>query len=109
MCKKILSYMLVVSLMLVVSFSISTVAFTGEQVILEVASFEGGYGIEWLKKAGEKFERLHPDVKVDVWGNPRVWDQLQPRFVAENPPDVCAPGWKFDVWGAIYEGKIKSL
>ncbi|BAS27833.1 hypothetical protein LIP_1992 [Limnochorda pilosa] len=76
---------------------------------LEIAAFQGGYGIEWLKEIAARFEQEHPGVKVEVWGNPRVWEQLRPRFISGNPPDLVAPGWGFDVWSAIYEGQVQPL
>lgn len=79
------------------------------KTVLRVASFEGGYGVEWLHKTAQLFEEQHPDVDVEVTTDPRIWEKVQPMFVAGNPPDVVAPGWKFDLWGAIAEGQISPL
>ena len=49
---------------------------------VEVASFQGGYGIDFFERAAREYEAKHPGVKIRVWGNPRVWEQLRPRFVA---------------------------
>ena len=78
-------------------------------VTLEIASFQGGYGIQWLKEIATQFEETHPGVKVDVWGSPRVWEPLRPRFISGNPPDLCAPGWGFDFWAAVGAGQIMPL
>lgn len=78
-------------------------------IVLEVWAFEGGYGVEWLHETAQQFEALHPNVHVEVISDPRMWEKVAPRFVAGNPPDVVAPGWQFDHWGAIIEGQIMPL
>lgn len=55
---------------LLICFTGLTMAIGKEK--LEVAVFEGGYGIDFNQKVGEEFAALHPDVEVEVWGNPRV-------------------------------------
>jgi N-acetylglucosamine transport system substrate-binding protein len=108
--RKSLSRIVVVGLLvgLLSGFAVSLSA-ADTKIELEVACIDVGYGLGWLKQIGAEFEKVYPDVTVKVWGNPRLWDQMQPRFVAGNPPDVVAPGWKFDFWGAVYEGRIKRL
>lgn len=110
MLRKSLSWIAVVGLLvgLLVGFT-PNISATDTKTELEVACIDVGYGLEWLKQIGAEFEKIYPDVSVKVWGNPRLWEQIQPRFVAGNPPDVVAPGWKFDFWGAIFEGRIKAL
>ena len=51
-----------------------------EQITLEAALFKGGYGIDFYEKCAREFEQKHPNVKINLWGSPRVWDQLTPRF-----------------------------
>lgn len=104
---RVFTILMIVSFLWLITFALNIAAF--EKTDLEVASFQGGYGIDWLEKISKEYEELHPNVKVKVWGNPRVWEQLRPRFVAGTPPDVCAPGWGFDFWAAIYENKIRPL
>jgi len=76
---------------------------------LEVAIFEGGYGLDWVKALGAGYEKEHPGVKVNVWGNPRVWEQLRPRFIEGNPPDVVHPGWGFATWPTMAQGGFLAL
>ncbi len=80
-----------------------------EEVTLRVAAFEGGYGVEWVHEAARLLEERHPGLEVEVTTDPRIWEKVQPMFVAGNPPDVVAPGWLFDHWGAINEGQFKPL
>jgi len=105
MCNK--PRVLIVTFLLVLIGVISIVGFG--KTILRVASFEGGYGVEWLLETARLFEESHPNVDVEVTTDPRIWEKVQPMFVAGNPPDVVAPGWKFDLWGAIAEGQITPL
>jgi N-acetylglucosamine transport system substrate-binding protein len=76
---------------------------------LEVACFKGGYGIDFFEQAAREYEQQHLGVKIKVWGNPRVWEQLRPRFIAGNPPDLTYPGWGMDHWALVYEGQVIPL
>ena len=74
-------------------------------ITLEVAVFEGGYGIEWHKSVARQYEKLHPDIKINLWGDPRVDEKLKPRVLRHNPPDLAAcnlPVWKLIVAGKLY-------
>lgn len=76
---------------------------------LEVAAFKGGYGIDFYEATAKEFGQKHPELKIEVWGNPRVWEQLKPRFVGDDPPDLVFPGWGFDHWAAADEGQLLDL
>lgn len=76
---------------------------------LEVQSFNGGYGIDFFQKMAKEFEEKNPGLKIKVDGDPRIWEQLRPRFVAGNPPDLVFPGWGFDHWAAADDGIFEDL
>jgi N-acetylglucosamine transport system substrate-binding protein len=76
---------------------------------VEVAAFQGGYGIDFYEQAAREFEQQHPDVKINVWGNPRVWEQLRPRFIGNNPPDLAFPGWGMDHYALAEEDQLADL
>ena len=80
-----------------------------EDYTLEVASFQGGFGLDFFEYAAREYEKTHPDVKIKVWGNPRVWEQLRPRFIKGNPPDLTWPGWGMDYWGLVAEDKVLPM
>lgn len=82
---------------------------TGAVTTVEVALFQGGYGLDFFEKAAAEYEQKHPGVKIRVWGNPRVWEQLRPRFVAGDPPDLAWPGWGMDYWPLVYEKQVAPL
>ncbi len=76
---------------------------------IEEVAFKGGYGIDFYQKAAEEFATKNPGLKVTVTGDPRVWEQLRPRFVGDTPPDLCFPGWGMDHWALVAEGQLLAL
>lgn len=50
--------------------------------------FAGGFGDDYIKYAGKLQEMLHPGTTVKIQSIQKITEQLQPRFVAGNPPDV---------------------
>ena len=67
---------------------------------MEGIFFEGGFGRGYLDNAAEIFRALHPENPMSVAGIQRVGEQLRPRFIGGNPPDVFAmdaplyPDWQ---------------
>lgn len=79
------------------------------QIELEVAVFQGGFGLDFFKYAAREYEKEHPNVTIKIWGNPRIWEQLRPRFVAGDPPDLTWPGWGMDYWALVMEGEVTEM
>lgn len=105
--KKWLSIFIV--LILCLSLTGSWTGNAKKKITLEVAVFQGGFGLDFFKKVAREYEKLHPEVKINLWGNPRIWEQLRPRFVAGTPPDLSWPGWGMDVWSLVYEGQVYPM
>lgn len=76
---------------------------------LEVQAFKGGYDIDYFQKTADEFQKLNPKLTIKVEGNPRVWEQLRPRFIGGTPPDLTFPGWGMDHWGLVDEGQLMAL
>jgi N-acetylglucosamine transport system substrate-binding protein len=74
---------------------------------VEVAVFEGGYGIEWHKQMARQYERLHPGIRINLWGDPRVDEKIKPRILRGNPPDLA--NCTIPVWKLIVAGKLVPL
>ena len=55
---------------------------------LEVVIFKGGYGDDYAKHAEELYKGKHAKATIDHKGIQKVGEALQPRFVANTPPDV---------------------
>ena len=72
---------------------------------LEVAVFEGGYGLDWHRSVARAYEKIRPDVQVNLWGDPRVDQKVNPRILRKNPPDLASsnlPVWKLITAGKLY-------
>lgn len=50
--------------------------------------FDGGYGVDYVAKVIETYNTTLPDSKVTLNAVQEIATQLQPRFVAGNPPDL---------------------
>jgi len=77
----------------------------GTEITLEVAVFEGGYGIEWHQGVARRYEQAHPEIRIHLWGDPRVDEKLKPRVLRRRPPDLAScnlPVWKLIVAGKLY-------
>ncbi|MDR3070781.1 MAG: N-acetylglucosamine/diacetylchitobiose ABC transporter substrate-binding protein [Propionibacteriaceae bacterium] len=55
---------------------------------VEVYGFDGGFGTEWLSFAAAAAQKNLSDVTFTVTPTTKLMTELQPRFVAKNPPDV---------------------
>ncbi len=75
----------------------------------DVAAFKGGYGTDFYEQAAKEFDAKNPGLTTKVSGNPRIWEQLRPRLVAGDPPDLMYPGWGMDHWKLAEEGQLLVL
>lgn len=55
---------------------------------IDAVIFKGGYGIEYVKFAADALKKVHPTVTPTVAPSTNIAQELQPRFVAGNPPDL---------------------
>ncbi len=74
---------------------------------VEVAVFEGGYGIGWHRDMARQYERLHPGLHIHLWGDPRVDEKIKPRILRDAPPDLA--NCTLPVWKLIVSGKLLPL
>jgi N-acetylglucosamine transport system substrate-binding protein len=58
---------------------------TGE---LEIQYFVGGYGDKWWKTIISEFEAANPGLKVKHSAGSQINDQMKPRWIKGEPPDV---------------------
>ena len=73
--------------------------------------FEGGFGRGYLDNAADIFRALHPDNEMQVAGIQRVGEQLRPRFIGGNPPDVIdnSGAGSLDTAALVAEGQLMDL
>jgi len=55
---------------------------------VDAVIFNGGYTTDYVSYAGQVMEKAMPGVTVNVTPSTQIAQQLQPRFVAGNPPDL---------------------
>ena len=74
---------------------------------IEVAILEGGYGIQFFAETARQFERLRPDVRVDLHGDPRIAEKVRMRLMEGAFPDACDA---FIPWATlIQKGQVLDL
>jgi N-acetylglucosamine transport system substrate-binding protein len=55
---------------------------------LEFFNFDGGFGKEWTTLPLDLYRKAYPDAEVKLTSGQQLLQQLQPRFVQGNPPDL---------------------
>ena len=56
--------------------------------VIDAVIFKGGYGIDYVNFAAAELTKNLPTVKANVAPSTNIAQELQPRFVAGNPPDL---------------------
>lgn len=59
-----------------------------DKATVEAVIFNGGYGFDYVTFAASVVEKNHAGSKVDVKPSTQIAQELQPRFVGGNPPDL---------------------
>ena len=55
---------------------------------LEFFNFDGGYGKEWTTMPLDLYRKEFPKAEVKLTSGQQLQQQLQPRFIQGNPPDL---------------------
>lgn len=55
---------------------------------IDAVIFDGGYGTDYVSFAAASMASLHADAKLTVTPSTQISQQMQPRFVGGNPPDL---------------------
>jgi N-acetylglucosamine transport system substrate-binding protein len=55
---------------------------------IDAVIFNGGYGIDYVTFAGTILEKNHPGTTAKISPSTKIAQELQPRFVSGNPPDL---------------------
>ena len=73
--------------------------------------FSGGFGHDYINYAGTLVEGVHPGVKVSVKPIQKVSEELRPRLVEGNPPDVIdnSGAGSFSTTDLVNEGQLADL
>lgn len=54
----------------------------------EIQYFVGGYGDAWWKEMLGEFQKKYPDLKIKESAGSQINEQMKPRWIQGNPPDV---------------------
>jgi N-acetylglucosamine transport system substrate-binding protein len=79
---------------------------------LDVVIFKGGFGDDYAKYVNDKlYKKLYADSQITYAGIQRLGEQLQPRFVSGNPPDVIdnSGAGNLDNAALVAEGQLADL
>ena len=55
---------------------------------IDVPIFSGGFGTAFFEDSARHFEALRPGVKVNLYGDPRIWDKVRVRVLSGDYPDA---------------------
>jgi N-acetylglucosamine transport system substrate-binding protein len=72
-----------------------TVSSTGEPKLsgdFEMQYFVGGYGDAWFKEILAEFGKANPDLKIKQSAGSQIFEQLKPRWIQGDPPDIAYVG-----------------
>ncbi len=59
-----------------------------EPLTLDIPVLVAGYGAEFFEETAREFEKLRPGVRVNIYGDPRINDQVRTRVMAGEWPDA---------------------
>jgi raffinose/stachyose/melibiose transport system permease protein len=77
-------------------------------VTLDIPVFSGGYGTEFYEETARQFEALRPGVRIRLYGDPRIADQVSVRVIGGRLPDATSAGYV--PWPALIDaGKVLDL
>lgn len=64
----------------------------GGKVTLKFAAFEGGYGVQMYKDVVAEYEKINPNVKIELTTSKKLADEITPGMKAGNYPDIIELG-----------------
>ena len=75
---------------------------------IEVPLFEGGSGKDFYLLAAREFEKVRPDVEVDMYLDPRIAEKMRVRFLEGSFPEITNPG-TINYWPLIRNGDCVAI
>ena len=71
-------------------------------VRIEIPIFAGGYGVRFFEETARAFESERPGVSVNLYGDPRIGDQVRIRIIEGTYPNAT------DAWGVPWNNLIRA-
>ena len=81
--------------------------FSEELIEIDIPIFEGGYGIKIYQDIARAYEIEHPKVKINLYGDPRMSDQVRIRVIEGNYPNATTSDVSW--YHLIQAGKILDI
>src|SRR4051794_40618602 len=75
-----------------------------ERVKVEVPVFEGGEGMDFFVQCAREYEKLRPDIEIDLYGDPRIADKVRIRILEGTFPE--ATNAQINYWPLIRNGYV---
>jgi raffinose/stachyose/melibiose transport system permease protein len=94
-------------LIFVVTLLLLTPALARAATTIEVPLFEGGAGKAFFLECARAFEKIRPDVKVDLYLDPRIQEKVQVRFLEGSFFEITNVGMNY--WPLIHNGDCVEL
>lgn len=91
---------------LLIFLLVPTVA-RAEQIVLDIPLFQGGSGTEFYLLCAREYEKIRPNVKVDMYLDPRIAEKVQVRLLEGDFPEITNPG-TINYWPLIDNGDVVS-
>src|SRR5438552_10591331 len=83
-------------------------AFATEKVRIEIPVFAGGEGMDFFIDCARDYEKLNPNVIVDLYGDSRIDDKVRIRVLEGTLFEITnATGLNW--WGLIKRGDVEPL
>jgi ABC-type sugar transport system permease subunit/ABC-type glycerol-3-phosphate transport system substrate-binding protein len=77
------------------------------QPVIEIPVFEGGEGLDFFQSVAKQYQLLHPDQKVNLYGDPRISEKLRIRLLENSYPEITNASLNY--WKLIDLGKLQAL
>src|SRR3954468_1172170 len=81
---------------------------TTQKTRIEVPVFAGGEGMDFFIDSARDYEKIHPEVIVDLYGDSRIDDKVRIR-VLEGTWFEITNATGLDWWGLIHRGEVEPL
>jgi len=78
-------------------------------VEIEVLLFAGGEGMDFFLQCARQYEKIHPEVRVNLSGDPRMPDKVKIRILEGTFPEVTNIPDGSASWTLIREGYILPM
>lgn len=76
-------------------------------VTIEAPLFEGGEGLSFFLQCARDYEQQRPDVRVNLYGGPRIADKVRIRILEGAPPELTNAYMQY--WPLLHAGKLMPM